>query len=88
MVGIYFKTYRLPVQYLIYIAITGLSRHLVIDVQEVSDEFHKDLLLTISGAIVFLSIAIFILTYTETSLSAREKCEPETNPLIQDSHRR
>lgn len=32
MVGIYFKTHRLPVQYLIYIAITALSRHLVIDV--------------------------------------------------------
>jgi protein PsiE len=36
MVGIYFKTHRLPVQYLIYIAITALSRHLVIDVQEPS----------------------------------------------------
>jgi protein PsiE len=65
MVGIYFRTRRLPVQYLIYIAITGLSRHLVIDVQEVTDNFHMYLLLAISGAIVVLSLAILILTYTE-----------------------
>ncbi len=64
MVGIYFKTHRLPVQFLIYIAITALSRHLVIDVQKVSDGFHLYLLLTITGAIVLLSLAILILTYT------------------------
>jgi phosphate starvation-inducible membrane PsiE len=29
MVGTYFKTHRLPVQFLIYIAITALSRHLL-----------------------------------------------------------
>lgn len=69
MVGIYFKTHRLPVQYLIYITITGLSRHLVIDVQEVNNEFHMYLLLSISGAIVMLSVAILILTLAETKAS-------------------
>jgi protein PsiE len=64
MIGIYFKTHRLPVQFLIFIAITALSRHLVIDVQKVSDPFHLYLLLSISGAIVLLSVALFILTYT------------------------
>ena len=64
MVGIYFKTHRLPVQYLIYIAITALSRHLVIDVRKVADSFHLYLLLTITGAIALLSISIFILSYT------------------------
>jgi protein PsiE len=64
MVGIYFKTHRLPVQYLIYIAITALSRHLVIDVQMVTDNFHLYLLLSITFAIVLLSLAILILTYT------------------------
>jgi len=51
MVGIYLKTHRLPVQYLIYIAITALSRHLVIDVQMVTDNFHIYLLLNITAAI-------------------------------------
>ena len=63
MIGIYFKTHRLPVQFLIFIAITALSRHLVIDVQHVSDSFHLWLLISISGSIVLLSIALYILTY-------------------------
>jgi phosphate starvation-inducible membrane PsiE len=64
MIGIYFKTHRLPVQFLIFIAITALSRHLVIDVQQVSENFHLYLLLSISGAIVLLSGALLILTFT------------------------
>jgi protein PsiE len=64
MVGIYFKTHRLPVQYLIYIAITALSRHLVIDVQMVTDNFHIYLLMSITVAIALLSLSIFILSYT------------------------
>lgn len=64
MVGIYFKTKRLPVQFLIFIAITALSRHLVIDVQHVSENFHLYLLLSISFSIVLLCIAIFILAHT------------------------
>jgi phosphate starvation-inducible membrane PsiE len=64
MIGIYFKTHRLPVQFLIFIAITALSRHLVIDVQKVSDPFHLYLLLSISGAILLLSGSLYVLTYT------------------------
>jgi protein PsiE len=75
MVGIYFKTRRLPVQYLIYIAITALSRHLVIDVQKVSDNFHLYLLLSITGAIAVLSLSICILTYTSNRFGS-----PEDNP--------
>lgn len=65
MVGIYFRTRRLPVQFLIYIAITALSRHLVIDVQKVADEFHLYLLLSIAGAIGILSLAILVLSYSD-----------------------
>lgn len=65
MVGIYFRTRRLPVQFLIYIAITALSRHLVIDVQKVADDFHLSLLLSIAGAIGILSLAILILSYSD-----------------------
>ena len=72
MVGIYFKTHHLPVQFLIYVAITALSRHLVVDVQKVSDTFHLYLLLSITGAIVILSFALLILTY-----AARKYGRPE-----------
>jgi len=64
MVGIYFKTHRLPVQFLIYIAITALSRHLVIDVQKVSTDFHLYLLISITVAIAILSLSVLVLTYT------------------------
>ncbi|WP_372845404.1 phosphate-starvation-inducible PsiE family protein [Psychrobacter sp.] len=64
MIGIYFKTHRLPVQFLIFIAITALSRHLVVDVQAVSDNFHLWLLATISFAIMVLSASIVVLTWT------------------------
>ena len=72
MIGIYFKTHRLPVQFLIFIAITALSRHLVIDVQKVSDSFHLYLLLSISAAIVLLSGALFVV-----SMTARRYGRPE-----------
>jgi protein PsiE len=64
MIGTYFKTRRMPVQFLIYIAITALSRHLVIDVRKVADDFHLYLLIAITVAIVLLSLAILILSYT------------------------
>ena len=72
MVGIYFKTHHLPVQFLIYVAITALSRHLVVDVQKVSDNFHLYLLLTITGAIVILSLALLILTYAASKYGRPE----------------
>ena len=64
MVGIYFKTKKLPVQFLLFISITALSRHLVIDVQHVSENFHLYLLIGISVSIVLLSGALFILAFT------------------------
>ena len=73
MVGIYFRTRRLPVQFLIYIAITALSRHLVVDVQKVTDSFHLYLLLSIVGAICILSLAILILSYTAQKFGCPEE---------------
>ncbi|WP_435950559.1 phosphate-starvation-inducible protein PsiE [Psychrobacter sp. DM8] len=79
MIGIYFKTHRLPVQFLIFIAITALSRHLVVDVQAVSDYFHLWLLATISIAILALSASIVVLTWTAKTFG-----RPEDN--IQRQH--
>lgn len=72
MIGIYFKTHRLPVQFLIYIAITALSRHLVVDVQAVSDTFHLWLLMTITVSIFILSLAIAVLTWTASNYGRPE----------------
>jgi protein PsiE len=61
MVGIYFKTTRLPVRYLIYIAMTALGRVLI----EVGGAEHKtgqDLLI-VAGAIFVLSVAVLVLRF-------------------------
>jgi phosphate starvation-inducible membrane PsiE len=57
MVGIYFKTDRLPVLFLLYVAITALTRFLVVDVKDL--QFMNIVLLT--GAILMLTLAILIL---------------------------
>ena len=61
MVGIYFKTNRLPVQFLIYVAITVLTRSLAssLNLQDMTDER----LFTVAGATLILAIASFVLRY-------------------------
>ena len=53
MIGIYFRTHRLPVRFLIYVAITALTRMLVIDAEKLADQR----VLTITGAILILALA-------------------------------
>lgn len=80
MISIYFKTHRLSVQYLIYIAITALSRHLVIDVREVSDVFHLHLLMTIAVVIAILSGAILVLSFSAKKFGVPNE-EEKRNPV-------
>src|SRR5262245_58867204 len=61
MVGIYFKTTRLPVRYLIYIAITALAR-VLIEVVGAEHRTGTDLLI-VSGAILVLSFAVLVLQF-------------------------
>lgn len=56
MAGIYFKTKRLPVRFLLYIAITALTRVLAIDAKTMTDEH----MLTITGSILLLAIAVLV----------------------------
>jgi phosphate starvation-inducible membrane PsiE len=65
MIGCYFKSSKLPVQFLIFIAITALARHLVIDIHKELTEFGLYMFLVVTGAIVLLSIALFIIAYAE-----------------------
>jgi phosphate starvation-inducible membrane PsiE len=59
MVGIYFKTTRLPVRYLIYIAITALGRVLI---EIVGAEHRTGIdILVVAGAILLLSFAVLVL---------------------------
>lgn len=56
MVGIYFKTKKLPVRFLLYIAITALTRVLAIDVKTMTD-LH---LMAVSLAILLLAISVLV----------------------------
>jgi len=61
MVGIYFKTNRLPVQFLLYVAITVMTRSLAstLSITDMTDQR----LFAITGAILMLAIAVFVLRY-------------------------
>src|SRR4029450_13450209 len=61
MVGIYFKTTRLPVRYLIYIAITALAR-VLIELVGAEHRTGTDLLV-VTGAILLLSLAVLVLRF-------------------------
>ncbi len=61
MVGIYFKTNRLPVQFLLYVAITVMTCSLAssLNIMDMTDQH----LLAITGAILMLAISVLVLRY-------------------------
>jgi protein PsiE len=61
MVGIYFKTTRLPVRYLIYIAMTALGR-VLIEIVGAEHQTGMDLLI-VAGAILLLSFSDLVLRF-------------------------
>ena len=62
MVGIYFKTNHMPVRFLIYVAITALTRMMIADVQE--KHLHPDMgIILIAGGILLLALAILVIRY-------------------------
>jgi protein PsiE len=61
MVGIYFKTTRLPVRYLVYIAITALSR-VLIEIVGAEHRTGTDLLI-VTGSILILAFAVLVLRF-------------------------
>ncbi len=73
MTGIYFKTHRLPVIFLIFIAITAITRFLVIDMKElVSIDKFNVLIMVVS--ILILTIAAGFLRFTERKFENSNEC--------------
>jgi phosphate starvation-inducible membrane PsiE len=61
MVGIYFKTNHMPVRFLIYVAMTALTRLLIADVQA---HHRPDMgIVLVSGAILLLALATLVIRY-------------------------
>jgi phosphate starvation-inducible membrane PsiE len=57
MIGIYFKTHKLPVHFLLYVAITALARVLTIDIKTMDNYT----ILTISTSILIIVLSIYLL---------------------------
>ncbi len=62
MVGVYFKTKRMPVRFLLYIAITALTRLLAIDIKEMADSR----MIAISASILILSLSVLLIRFTSS----------------------
>jgi phosphate starvation-inducible membrane PsiE len=68
MVGIYFKTNHMPVRFLVYVAITALTRLLIADVQA---HHRPELnLLYVTGAILVLALATLVIRYGSSRFPA------------------
>ncbi|MCU0767300.1 MAG: phosphate-starvation-inducible PsiE family protein [Gammaproteobacteria bacterium] len=74
MVGIYFKTKQLPVRYLIYIAITALTRLLAIDIKTMTEER----LIAVTGAILLLALAVLLLRVGSSRYPSRRVGERDS----------
>lgn len=72
MISIYYKTHRLPVIFLIFIAITAITRFMVIDMKSLvmSDKYN---LLFLVVSILILAISAGILRYTETKYENKDE---------------
>ena len=70
MVGIYFKTNHMPVRFLIYVAITALTRLLISDV---SHHHRPDMgIVYVSGAILLLAVAILVVRFASARFPAAQ----------------
>lgn len=66
MVGIYFEHHRLPVRFVLYIAVVALARHIVIDMKALTWE---DLIST-SAAILLVVIAALVVRLKHPNLDS------------------
>lgn len=73
MTGIYFKTHRLPVIFLIFIAVTAITRFMVIDMKELvnTDKFN---LLIMVVSILVLAISAGVLRFSEKKYDTSSEC--------------
>lgn len=71
MVGIYFKTNHMPVRFLLYIAITALTRHMVDIMSHAPININE--MLAVGATTLAIAVAIFIIRYTSTKFSSNSQ---------------
>ncbi|MEQ1715062.1 MAG: phosphate-starvation-inducible PsiE family protein [Hyphomicrobium sp.] len=61
MVGIYFKTNHMPLRFIVYVAITAVTRHLI---GYVNHQATPDIgIVILAGAILILALAVLVIRY-------------------------
>jgi protein PsiE len=80
IVGIYFRTDRLPVLFLLYVAITALTRFLAIDIKDLS----VARVLVVTGSIFVLTLAVLAVQIAASRFAA----SPEDGTSAQPDARR
>lgn len=81
MVGIYFKTNHMPVRFLIYIAITALTRLLIADIQH---DHKADMGLVITtGSILILAFAILVVRFSSWTYPSVIRNKHTEKPLAE-----
>lgn len=83
MVGIYFKTNHMPVRFLIYVAITALTRMMISDISH--HQAPNMGVVYISGAILLLAISVLVIRYASANFPA-VKASTKTQLQIHESH--
>ncbi len=79
MVGIYFKTNHMPVRFLIYVAITAITR-LLIDLVNV--EHRADIeIVYLSGSILLLAVAVLVIRFGSYRFPARTGVDMPTDAV-------
>jgi phosphate starvation-inducible membrane PsiE len=73
MVGIYFKTKHMPVRFLIYVAMTALTRLLISDVQAHHDSPNvaDNSIVVVSCAILLLALATLVIRFGSSKFPSR-----------------
>jgi len=73
MVGIYFRTNHMPVRFLLYIAITALTRHMVDIMSHLP--IRIDEMLAVAGSTFVIAVSVLVVRYTSARFSSDRKEE-------------
>lgn len=81
MVGIYYKSGRLPIRFPLYIAIVALARYIIIEMKDM--EFWK--LIAVSVGILVITFAVLVLRYGHIRFPYTDEEGPEPERVRRDS---
>lgn len=71
MVGIYFKTNHMPVRFLLYIAITALTRHMIDILSHAPLNINE--MLAIGATTIVMALSVLIIRYTSARFPSDRK---------------